>query len=39
MALTGFYEDHPHTQEFDAYLKKPVNLDKLCATIKSLTAR
>jgi CheY-like chemotaxis protein len=36
IALTGFYEDYPNTDVFDAYLKKPVNLDKLASTITSL---
>jgi CheY-like chemotaxis protein len=37
IALTGFYEDYPNTEVFDAFLKKPVDLDKLASTITSLT--
>jgi CheY-like chemotaxis protein len=35
IALTGFYEFYLDTKEFDAFLRKPVNLDELC---KSITA-
>jgi len=39
VALTGFYEDYPNTELFDAFLKKPVNLDVLASSIASLTRR
>lgn len=37
IALTGFYDDYAHTELFDGFVKKPVNLDKLASTITSLT--
>lgn len=33
IALTGFYEFYMDTAGFTAFLRKPVNLDELCATI------
>jgi CheY-like chemotaxis protein len=33
VALTGFYEFYLDTTGFDAFLRKPVNLDELCKTI------
>lgn len=33
IALTGFYEFYMDTTGFDAFLRKPVNLDQLCKTI------
>jgi CheY-like chemotaxis protein len=39
IALTGFYEDHAHTNLFDGFVKKPVNPDKLASTITSLVRR
>jgi CheY-like chemotaxis protein len=33
IALTGFYEFYMDTTGFDAFLRKPVNLDDLCTTI------
>jgi CheY-like chemotaxis protein len=37
IALTSFYDCYPNTQEFDAVLKKPVDLEKLASTITWLT--
>jgi CheY-like chemotaxis protein len=37
VALTGFYEDYPNAEEFDAYLRKPVNLEELGGVIRSVT--
>ncbi len=39
VAVTGFYEDYPNAQEFDAYMRKPVNVDELGRVIRSLTGR
>ena len=39
IALTGFYEQYLGSQDFDAFLKKPVNLDDLCGTIAALARR
>jgi len=39
IAVTAFYEDYPHTTDFDAYLRKPVDLDRLCTIIEVLTRR
>jgi CheY-like chemotaxis protein len=39
IALTAFYEHYPSTTEFDAYLRKPVDLDRLGLTIRVLTER
>ena len=39
IALTGFHQTYMITETFDAFLQKPVNLDKLCAVIKILLAR
>lgn len=39
IAITGFYEDYPTAQDFDAFLTKPVDLEKLASTIASLTGR
>ncbi len=35
IALTGFYEQHKKTAEFNACLRKPCNFDELCNTITS----
>jgi CheY-like chemotaxis protein len=39
IALTGFYEHFMDTAgaAFDAFLRKPVNFDELCRTIRSVT--
>jgi CheY-like chemotaxis protein len=37
IALTGFYESYPGAREFDAFLRKPIDLDELCRVIRSLT--
>jgi CheY-like chemotaxis protein len=39
IALTGFYEKYmnTHAARFDAFLRKPVNLDELCKTVLTLT--
>ena len=39
IALTGFYEQYMDTQGtgFNAFLRKPVNLDELVKTIRSVT--
>ena len=39
LALTGFYEQYMDTQGtgFNAFLRKPVNLDELCRTIRAVT--
>jgi two-component system CheB/CheR fusion protein len=39
IALTGFHERYVITETFDAFLQKPVDLDRLCAVIKILLAR
>lgn len=39
IALTAFYEDYPATPEFDAFLRKPVDLDHLCDAIRTLVGR
>ena len=40
IALTGFHEEHVGSRSaFDAFLRKPVDLDELAAVIRSLTAR
>ena len=39
IALTGLHQTYVITETFDAFLQKPVNLDKLCAVIKILLAR
>jgi len=36
IALTGFEENYLKTEAFDAYLRKPVDLDRLCSTIQSI---
>jgi CheY-like chemotaxis protein len=33
IALTGFYESYLDTAGFTAFLRKPVDLDKLCKAI------
>ena len=35
IALTGFYEQHKKTVEFNACLRKPCNFDELCSAITS----
>jgi CheY-like chemotaxis protein len=39
IALTGFYENYMNTEGtgFNAFLRKPVNFDDLCRTIRSVT--
>jgi CheY-like chemotaxis protein len=41
IALTGFYEQYMDTQGtgFNAFLRKPVNFDDLCQSIRSLVHR
>jgi len=39
IAVTGFYEQYLGSQDFDAFLKKPVDLDDLCGTIAALARR
>ena len=40
VAMTGFYEDFPRAKAadvaFKAFFRKPVNLDRLCATLSAL---
>jgi CheY-like chemotaxis protein len=38
IALTGHQEAYVTTEEFDAFMQKPVDLDKLCAVIQILLA-
>jgi|SRR5919108_1144352 two-component system CheB/CheR fusion protein len=39
IALTGFHQTYVITETFDAFLQKPVDLDRLGAVIKLLLAR
>jgi CheY-like chemotaxis protein len=41
IALTGFYEQYSDREGagFDAFLRKPVDFDKLCRTIREVTRR
>jgi len=39
IALTGFHQTYVITETFDAFLQKPVDLDRLGAVIKILLAR
>jgi CheY-like chemotaxis protein len=41
IALTGFYEQYMDTEgaDFKAFLRKPVDFDRLCTTIRSLVGR
>ena len=39
IALTGFYDEYKARENFDAFLCKPVDLDKLGEIIRSLTRR
>ena len=39
IALTGFEESYLETEAFDAYPRKPVDLDRLCTTIQVVIAR
>lgn len=39
LAVTAFYEDYPATTDFDAYLRKPIDWDRLCTIIEVLTGR
>jgi two-component system CheB/CheR fusion protein len=39
IALTGFYEDYPNTEHFDAYLRKPIDFEHLTGVIRHLTRR
>jgi DNA-binding response OmpR family regulator len=40
IAMTGFYEDFPRAKSanvaFKAYFRKPVNLERLCATLAAI---
>ena len=36
IAITAFYEEHGRQPEFDAYLRKPVDLDEVCAVVTRL---
>jgi hypothetical protein len=39
IALTAFHEQYMHgASNFDAFLRKPADLDSLCAAIVKLTA-
>jgi|SRR5215470_5556901 len=38
IALTGHQQTYVATEEFDAFMQKPVDLDKLCAVIQILLA-
>ena len=38
IALTGFPERHLDTSAFDAFLKKPFEVDELCRIVDALTA-
>ena len=39
IALTGFHQTYVITETFDAFLQKPVDLDRLCAVIRILLAK
>jgi two-component system, OmpR family, response regulator len=39
VALTGFYEKYPNAKEFDAYLRKPIDVEDLGRAIQSVTGR
>ena len=39
IALTGFQQKYVITETFDAFLQKPVDLDRLCTVIRMLLAR
>jgi|SRR6267143_2433703 CheY-like chemotaxis protein len=39
IALTGFEERYVERHEFDAFLRKPTNLDELCRVVKEVVAR
>ena len=40
IALTAFYENMDvHIARFNAYLRKPINFDQLCSTIREVTRR
>lgn len=41
IALTGFYEQYMDTDGvgFSAFLRKPIDFDQLCATVRSLLGR
>jgi len=39
IALTGFYEDYAGAEGFEAFLRKPVDLDLLCSAITALVER
>lgn len=36
IAITGFYESYTERAGFDAFLRKPVNLDELCRVIRNV---
>jgi two-component system, chemotaxis family, CheB/CheR fusion protein len=39
IALTGYYEDYANAEGFEAFLKKPVDLDQLCTAVLTLVGR
>jgi two-component system sensor histidine kinase/response regulator len=39
VAVTAFYETYPNAPEFDAWLRKPLNVGELCALIGRLVDR
>jgi len=39
IAITAFHHVYVSTEEFDAYIEKPVDLDKLCIVIEFLLAK
>jgi CheY-like chemotaxis protein len=36
IAITAFYEDHVNRPEFDAYMRKPFDIDHLCGLLARL---
>ena len=39
IALTAFYETYPNAPEFDAWLRKPVDIEYLCVLVGRLIRR
>jgi CheY-like chemotaxis protein len=39
IAVTGYYQEYAGVTGFDAFFHKPVNFDRLCATISALVNR
>jgi CheY-like chemotaxis protein len=39
IALTGFYETYPNSSEFDAWLRKPVNIEQLGGMLERFVRR